>query len=408
MRLLLGLLFLGLCVSEVQAQLLPLQYDTTERSQEIIVNAGGEYMGNAVQNQLANKFLFGGTITDEIKDASFDKHKAINRFGGVLNGEIEYRNYNVTPFKKKPWGMVIKAGAGVFGGVLYSDDAYGLALYGNDRYVGDTIDLSGMNINVVQFQKLGFGLIDPKTKSSVSLNAYAINNRIRGDFRGAYLSQTSDGSSVTLEMDSELDVRQSSTYIQGFGLGVDADFKFPVSYGQEKTAIVQLQVKNMGVGYMHAQQQVYNIDTSFTFTGLRFNEIIGDGSILNDSLDVLDTLGVQSSMKNRTFLLPGFVQVGKIVNAGSDQMLQSFFGVRLYPTLIYVPYIYAGLHVQATDWLSFGANVGYGGFTNVRGGLYSSIKFDKFALGIATEDIVGMVSKKGTGRSLFIRLKCAF
>ena len=90
MRLLLGLLFLGLCVSEVQAQLLPLQYDTTERSQEIIVNAGGEYMGNAVQNQLANKFLFGGTITDEIKDASFDKHKAINRFGGVLNGEIEY------------------------------------------------------------------------------------------------------------------------------------------------------------------------------------------------------------------------------------------------------------------------------------------------------------------------------
>ena len=50
----------------------------------------------------------------------------------------------------------------------------------------------------------------------------------------------------------------------------------------------------------------------------------------------------------------------------------------------------------------------YGGFTNFRGGLYANMDFDKLSVGLASENIIGLVSKKGNGQSFFIRLRCAF
>ena len=89
-------------------------------------------------------------------------------------------------------------------------------------------------------------------------------------------------------------------------------------------------------------------------------------------------------------------------------MFQSFFGVRLYPTLIYSPYVYAGVHIKPMDKVYVGANVGYGGFANFRGGLYAGMNFDHFSFGLGTENIVGMISRKGNGQSLYLRVKCVF
>lgn len=393
---------------QASAQLLPIQYDTLSRSHEIILNAGGEYSATAAENALFSKFILGGAITTDIKNASFGNHKNVNRVGGAFIGGLEYRNYNVRPLKKKDWGILVKGGYHAFGGMVYSKDAFGLAFYGNERYLGDTIDLTGMNVNFTSFQKIGFGMIDPKSKSNVSINLYNIDNRIQGSLRDAQIVQAADGSSVQLTMDTEIDVKQSQKFNQGIGLGFDVDFKLPISYGKGKTAFVQLQARNLGFAYMYEKQKTYRMDTTFNYTGFEFSQIVGENSILNDSLDILDTLGVQSTENNRTILLPGYIQLGKIVDAMSEQRLQAFYGVRVYPTLIYVPYLYAGMHVKATDWLSFGVNASYGGFAKFRAGLYASMSFKNIGIGLSTEDIIGAVSSKGRGQALYLRLRCAF
>lgn len=392
----------------VSAQLLPIQYDTLPHSQEIIVSSGLSYAGSAMQNQLYSKFIFGGLISSDIKDASDTRHKGLNRVGGVFSGDVEYRNYNIKPFKKRDWGMVFKAGANAFGGGIYSDDAFGLIFYGNDRYVGETMEMSGLDMTLASVQKIGVGLIDNKTKSNVSVNFYNMNNYMSGSFRDFEITQSEDGQDITLVMDGELMMRNSNSFSQGVGLGVDVDFKLPVAWGKDQEAYIQILAKNIGMAYLFEGQKYYRIDTTIQFSGLEFEDVIGDNAIIVDSIDVLASLGVSSEIRKKAVLLPGFIQVGKIVDQHSPKKLQSFFGIRLYPSIIYSPYAFAGLQYKTTDWLSLGANIGYGGFTNFRGGLYANMNFEKISVGLATENIIGLVSKKGSGQSLYIRLRCAF
>jgi hypothetical protein len=391
------------------AQLLPIQYDTLPRSQEVILSGGLSYSGSAIQNQFFSKFLYtGGLISPEVKDASDARHKGLNRVGGFFMGDVEYRSYNLKPLKKRDWGMVFKGGAIAFGGGIYSDDAFGLVFYGNDRYVGETMEMSGMDLTFASAQKIGVGLIDNKTKSNVSVNLYNMNNYLSGGFRDLQITQSDDGQDVTLVMDGEMMFRNSSSFSQGIGLGVDVDFKLPVAWGQDREAYIQIMAKNVGMAYLHEDQRFYRIDTTIQFSGLEFEDVIGDNALVLDSVDVLAELGVSSQMTRKAVLLPGFIQVGKIVDQHSEKDLQSFFGVRLFPSIIYSPFVYAGLHYKTTDWLSFGANVSYGGFTNFRGGLYANLDFEQISVGLASENIVGLVSKTGSGQSFFIRLRCAF
>lgn len=392
----------------VYSQLLPIQYDTLPRSQEIIFASGLDYAGSAIQSQIFSKFIFGGAITSEMKNASDARHKGLNRVGGVLTSDLEYRNYNLKLFKKRDWGMVFKAGYNAFGGGIYSDDAFGLIFYGNDRYVGDTMRMSGMDLTFASVQKIGFGCIDNKTKSNLTINLYNMNNYMSGSFRDLEIAQSADGQDVTLVMDGEFQMPASNKFTQGLGLGVDLDFKLPVAWGKDQEAYIQILAKNVGMAYLFEDQKYYRIDTTIQFSGLEFEDVIGDNAILNDSIDVFATLGVSSETRRRAVLLPGFIQVGKIVDLHQAKRVQSFFGIRLYPSIIYSPYAYAGLHIKTTDWFSVGANLGYGGFTNFRGGLYANMDFEKVSLGLASENIIGLVSKKGSGQSLFIRLRCAF
>ncbi|NRA12343.1 MAG: hypothetical protein HRT57_10350, partial [Crocinitomicaceae bacterium] len=355
---------------------------------------------------IISKFIKGGFIDDQMKDASFDKHGAINRIGGELSGEIIYRNYGTKIFKNKNWGMQFQGGYYTFGGALYSNDLFGLVFYGNERYLGDTISMSGTDLSMVSFQKIGFGLVDAESKSSVIFNLYNISNRVSGDFRDLEIAQTTDGMNVDLLMDGVVEMSQNSKFSQGIGFGFDTDFRLTVAWYKDRDAKIQFIAKNFGFGYMHESQKRYSFDTTFSYSGFDFEQIIGDNAILNDSVNVLDTLGIQSTESNPFFILPGYLQVGKMIDNNSEYKLQSFFGVRVYPTLIYSPYIFAGANYKPLDWLNVGASVSFGGFAGFKAGLYSNLTWDKFKMGIGTDNFIGMVSKKGNGQSLYLKLQC--
>ncbi|OFZ66339.1 MAG: hypothetical protein A3D92_21030 [Bacteroidetes bacterium RIFCSPHIGHO2_02_FULL_44_7] len=402
-------LFLLAGVSRVSAQLIPLGFDTLQHAHEITMDGGIDYYGSSVERDLLSKFIRGGMITEEIKDNSFDRHKAINRFGAFYGGEIEYHNFNKHIFKKKNWGYVIKAGYQGFAGILYSKDLFGLAMYGNERYLGTTIDISGSDISAMTFQKVGFGLIDGRTKSSVVLNIYNVSSAVSGDFRTFKIVQDAEGDQISLEMDAEVMMRNSAKFNQGLGVGLDLDFRLPVAWGKDRQAYIRFQAQNVGFAYMYEPQKFYSIDTTFTFSGLTFNQLIGDNSLISDStFCILDTLGFQSSTRYKTYMLPGFLQIGKIVDEHYDGKLQSFFGLRLYPTLIYSPYIFAGMDYHPADWVRLGINAGYGGFGKFRAGLYTDFRFGKYSVGVSSENLLGFFWKKASGQSLFFRLRCAF
>lgn len=394
--------------SNVFGQLIPENYDTLKISHELIVKGNADYFGTSIQNDMLSKFIRGGNITEDIKNNSFDRHKAINRIGGIGEAEIEYRNYDKHLFKKKDWGFNVKVGYSIFAGLLYSKDLFGGVFYGNERYEGENMDFSGSKLSFINYQKVGIGLIDAKTKSNVSLNFYNISNRFSGDIKKAEIFQHEDGSAIDVVLEGEFDMRRNLKFNQGIGIGLDADFKIPVNWIKDRKAFIQFKVHDVGVSYMYEKQKVYSIDTAFTFTGLQINDLLGDNTIFNESFSVLDTLGLKSTEKNRTFLMPGYIQAAKIVDDLQTHKWQSFFGVRLYTTLIYSPYVFGGIDFKAASWLHIGANLAYGGFGRLRGGLYAGAKFGNYSIGLSSENVVGWISKKNSsGQSLNIRLRWA-
>ena len=106
-------------------------------------------------------------------------------------------------------------------------------------------------------------------------------------------------------------------------------------------------------------------------------------------------------------VLPVFIQAGKLISNSSEKLVQSFYGFRMYPTLTTVPQVYAGINIQAQKNLNVGLNAAFGGYSNFRYGLYLSYQLKNFNVGLATENLVGVFSKKGMGESINCRIRWA-
>jgi hypothetical protein len=107
-------------------------------------------------------------------------------------------------------------------------------------------------------------------------------------------------------------------------------------------------------------------------------------------------------------MLPGYIQIGKIVDEHNTSLFQSYFGTKLYYTLAYAPLIYIGGQIRIMELFKFGAHASYGGFTKFRLGCYANFDIKKLNIGLGSEDIIGTISKVGRGQSLQFRLRCAF
>ena len=383
-------------------------YDTVSYHHEIGLNGLGDYGATSIRNGVTNRFVLGGMITNEIKDASLSRHGGVNRFGLNAGGNVYYRNGQTHIFKKKNLGYEIAAGTNYFGGVLYARDMFGLAMYGNQNYIGDTMLMSGMNINFTAMQKIGFGLFDPASKSSARLNLYNISSRLSGSFRDLEIIQSEDGYEMEVVMDGEFEMAQSSNFNQGFGVGVDLDFRIPIGWINEHEAQIQFKAENIGFGYMYEAQKRYSFDTTISFQGFSFDDLIGENSIFGDSINILDTLGIRSEDVKSGFVLPGYIQVGKMIDQNADYNLQSFFGIRIYPTLIFSPFAYAGIDYRFSQHIHAGASVSYGGFSGLRVGAYGQFNWEQIGFGIGSDNFSGFMRAGGNGTSLYLRAVCRF
>ena len=389
----------------LQAQhALPIQMDTSIIKSEITAFGIVDYSGTSIQTDMSDKLLFGGFIEAGVKDASMDKHKIHNKFGLELGAEIDYKRYNLGSFLKGKYGAYIRAGTGIYSSASYTDDFFGLAFFGNKRYLGDTARFSGTEVNLVNFQKIGFGLISKGMKSSLGVNFYNITNYAEGFVRFGELSSDSSGSSINLDLDSRFQSTNSAKFNKGWGIGFDGDFRFKAQWINETEAFFQAQFKNIGLMNINAVD-VYTVDSSYSFSGFKFNQLFGDNAVSFDSQEeIMDSLGVSKSTRSITTFLPGFVQIGKIVDQHSQLALQSFFGVRLYTTLAYNPLIYGGAEYKVYPWMKVGLQALYGGFSKFRVGFYTQYSHKNMYLGIGSENLIGALSKKGSGQSIHLRL----
>jgi hypothetical protein len=401
------LLFIGFLVLpniSFSQDILPMIYDTNDRKQEIIFNGSIELSATATSNTLLQYFVQGGDIPYDVRESNYNQQDRLNRVGFIFNPEFEYRNYCVNIFKKKNWGILVKAGTYTMASGRYSNGLFGLAFLGNEPFLGQEVGLSNSNYAFFSAHKLGFGLIDAKTKSSVSLNVYGIRNYSSGILNNAYLKQDVDGFNAEIKLDGDIEFLNERTYYKGIGVGLDANFILPATMFN-RVSYIQFQLQNLGVGFLTGKKVKYEMDTTIQFTGYEVSDLIGDNAIINGDTDLLDEIGLKrDTIAGGTMSIPFTVQIGKIVDEQNRRPIQTFFGFRAIYQKGAIPQVYLGLQYRATNWLRIGASASYGGFSAFRVGLYANTVFKNFNAGIGTNNLIGIFSQKGHGQAFLLRL----
>ncbi len=385
--------------------LLPIQQDTTHLNHELILSGDGDLSATAIPKSMFNPFLVGGRISNETKDKALSNHQINNRIGLLAQVDFEYRNYSVNLFNNPKYGFLVHGGyyLSVYGN--YSKDLFELGFYGNESFLGKTADFSSSNMRLTAFQKVGFGVIDKKSKSSLSLNFVNVSSFANASIIQGEMTQDSEGENIELLLEGSFGQSQGKSFSKGIGASVDFDYRIPIPWLKQQTAFLQVQIKNFGFAYMHQGVQSYEADSTYHYAGFNLNQLINNSSVFSDGFSLQDSLNIQSENKKQLIALPFFMQIGKIVDEHHEGKLQTFFGLRIYPTSSYVPMLYVGGNWRPTHWLNLGLSVSYGGYTKFRSGFYTSFKMKNMHLGIGTEDVIGLVSKNALGESLNIRMR---
>lgn len=290
------------------------------------------------------------------------------------------------------------------GASRYRDGLFGLAFRGNEPYLGSEIDLSNMVVGFSTAHKIGFGFIDAKSKSSVTLNLYGITNYVSAYTNDASFKQDETGFNAELMLTGKFESTTKSPYYKGVGVGIDADFYLKVGR-DEKPSFIQFSVRNLGVGFLNNSIVRYQMDTTIQQNGYTIADLVDGNTLFGKDKEIMDELGVQRDTISKTVALPFTVQVGKIIDEHNTKPFQLFFGGKMYVQNGALPVVYIGGQYRTKSWFRIGAGVSYGGFTGLRGNLYAQGIWNKYSIGIATSDVAGMI---GLGRGYACSLNMSY
>ncbi len=383
-------------------QTLPMWHDSTSIKREIVWQSNAQIHSSHLGSDISRMILFGGFITDEMKGNSFKllSNNGLNRTGAILSSDLIYHDYTINLFKKKEYGLVILAGYQNYFASSYRSDVFRLLANGNSGMSG-IIDLTDTRFFQLSNQKLGFGLLDKKTRSTfaVSLvNSAGFQNFdiINGVFRQSENNDTTDLILVGNYMGNSL-----GGFSNGLGAAIDVDMRIPVTFGKKKV-LIQIAAQNVGFVHYNRASYRYDIDTNYRYTGFTIDQIQNFGN--NEEFSFVDSLNLVRETGGQTQWLPGFLQVAKIVDRNANQTFQSFFGLNVYTQIIYLPQVFAGIHWQANRIFAAGLHGSYGGFGGARIGFYTEALLGQFRVGLSSQDVLGTLANSGYGHSLLFRI----
>ena len=161
-------------------------------------------------------------------------------------------------------------------------------------------------------------------------------------------------------------------------------------------------MRNLGVVCL-PKVRSYSINSNVNYDAYSIDDLINASTIFNDTEGTLGSFSDSSSSGTDWKLLPALFQFTKLVDRSSMRKLQGFYGARAYLSSSFMPMFFSGMDYHPVKWYRIGLQASYGGFSNLRWGMYSALKFDRFSLGLASENLFSK-----TGESIILRISCLF
>ena len=380
-------------------------YEDTLNDQNLIkIRSYNTYSSNRFNNELIDKFIFGGEITTDLKDHASAKLGKLNAIGGEFEQRVDSYTPSINMFKNENYGMKLSFSDNHYFSANLSTDLFNTAMYGNTGSVGEIQDFTFSHAQYLHYQKFGIGFYDERNLSSIQLSYVSGSKGLEFGLAESnmFTRPTLDTIDVNIAGAGYMtDTLAPYWAFQGGGFAIDIDYNFIFEGKVENKQVINFKISNLGAIFWNKRTKNYVIDTQGTYSGFEISDILSQDSTLID-VDLMDTLNITETIKNYIDALPVELVVQKVADNTIDQKLQAIFGFKTILVPDYFPYLYAGAYYRPIENFSLSSRLSYGGFAGIRWGLNLNywVK-DKIYFSAGSFDLIGLASKKvGYGRGV--------
>ena len=390
--------------------------------------AEGFYQGQGLTNRFIDKFIYGGHISDELKQEVESQLKTEeNRMGLCFRTGIKFYDLSDSLFKGKHWGISIGLEHQQLITTSFTQDLFHAVFFGNADRIGQDLNMGPTRLSAVQFQSLKFNLVNKKNHCEFGFSVVKGQSNITFNADQFRLSTEADLSEITLV--SQASLFQSNTNSTGFfagngiGAALNAVYFIPIKSlsGKQKAKSDESETEKVTIGHLKfeidnfgfinwmSDPSIYQTDSTYNYSGFEIQDLFNqDISNLVDTEVLTDSLLPTRQKSPYNTILPAVFSVSFEPTADKNNSISGMAGAWYQIMANARPVVYGGVRYRLNERFS-GAIVGLvGGYATINAGLKLTYSGSKIGAVIATNNLIGMVSKNGNGRHLNFGVICKF
>ena len=245
---------------------------------------------NTLDNNILNKFLFGGTINQKLKNIWLSQFRKNNIVNLELNNGINFtKNLSsgdllFSIYDKNHINLNI------------NKDLLKLILNGNYEYQEELLSFNSSNLRVTRFQqyKIGYNLRFKKNQISLAISYLQGNHNINIVVNEGSLFTYTNGESLDLNYNINSFITDTSSYnfLNSNGNGLAIDFSSTINFNRSK---INFYVDNLGYIKWNRKSINNSIDSTFNFNGITINNF---NNLYDSILDYNDSYSINITDQN--------------------------------------------------------------------------------------------------------------
>lgn len=389
-----------------------LNFEKTGRS--VSINGEYELGSNGIYNSLLNKFIYGGYIDKDTKDASRKTMKQLNVAGANIN-------YDLSVFfgRNSKYSYLIGFKDQRIFNSSFTKDFYDLAFYGNKPYLGETKKLGGSSINSLRFQELKLGFIWHKidTTAKVGVSVSILKGQqlfyIKTKPNSSLYTNT-DGTELIFNSDFTMALSDTGYKKNPFaytGIGASADIFFETPYKSKigKGSVLTVNANNIGFLHWFDNSVQYSSDSTFKFDGYHIDNLLDlkDSTLSSINRDSIVRRATNAHKESFNVNIPtNLIIINKIRFTNKFSL---GVGFRYMFNSNFKPYFFTDAIYEFTPKITTDLHIAYGGYGRLNVGLAFTYNSNAWFFKIGSNSLQGFVSPKNTyGQGAFVSIAKKF
>jgi hypothetical protein len=328
------------------------------------------------------------------------------------------------------WGMATidtilnKTGYSFVAGIQYNEhidmqfskDLFNLAFFGNKLFAGKTAEAGNFSFNQLRYQEFFVGYFKQTEKFGRILNEGFNISFVKGEKHAAIkvpeanIFTQQDGKEISLSMQYEYTssdtAKKGITSFNGWGISSDYFTEIPIGDCDK----MRFEFTDLGFIFWNNKSFTVSADTSFTFNGLKIDNILNwqdsvNTSISSDSL--VNKFSNKVEYESYAISLPTSIHFYYLKNFNDKVMIKGGAMMRFFSN--YKPLLYTKFEYFPSSSLCLNWRFAYGGYGKLTFGMgVDKIFLNKYVLSVGTQHLEAAVSKTTSGINAYAGFKIYF